>query len=130
MEPSAVLDKLKSFVETKKPSEKKGHVGIVTSVIFFFVGLIALVVFAWRSSRNSKELAKLRHEKFARTVEKGNQAVSVSVEKNKKRSKKISREVESIESKILSIDESIKKAENARQKDKEAINSITSWGDL
>jgi len=130
MEPSAFLEKLKGFVESKKEEKKNGNAGWIASIIVFIVAIIGIFVFAWQANKKSKELAMLRHEKNKREVEKKNAEVDRKVEENDMRVAELDVKIGELEAEIDKADASIKKTEEARSKDQEAINSITSWNDI
>lgn len=130
MEPSKFLEKLKGFVETKKEAKKEGNAGWITGLIVFIVALIGVFVFAWQANKKAKELARLRHEKNKREIEQKNTETQRRVAENDKKSGRLGEEIVDLRDKIHKTDVAIAKAEEARHKDREAINSITSWNDI
>ncbi len=131
MEPSKLLEGLKSFSAKKKEKDgKDSHIGVITGFLLFLVSLIGMFVFAWISSRRSRELAKLRHEKNVRSIEVANNRTRAKVEKNDSRVSELELKTAEHKNKIAVIDEQIKKLEETHRKDKEAIDAISGWDDI
>jgi hypothetical protein len=82
------------------------------------------------SSKNSRELAKLRHEKNKRKVEEENLQVKIHRELNDKRILNLAIEVDKNKIKIEDIDRKIEEAKKAHQENLKNINSITGWKDI
>ena len=132
MEPSAFLEKLKGFVETKKEKRQEGNgkAGWITGIIVFIVALIGVFVFAWQANKKAKELAKLRHEKNKREIEQKNAETQRRATENDKESEELGKQIVKVRGEILEVDNAMAEAEKARSRDREAINSITSWNDI
>jgi len=128
--PSSLLEKLKASIETKKEAKKEGNAGWITSIIVFFTVLIGVFVFAMVANKNAKELAKLRHEKNKKEIEQANMATARRVAENAKESDKLGDDIMKIKDEIHKVDVAIAKTKESRHKDREAINSITSWNDI
>jgi len=129
MNPSKVLKSLKSFSEKKK-EKKNGHIGIIGGIVLFFVSLAGMFVFAWISSRRSRELAKLRHEKNVRAIGIANKVSQSKVEKNDSRVSELELDVSVSNKRIDEIDKEIKKLEDIHRRNKEAIDAISGWDDI
>jgi len=131
MEPSKLLESLKSFSAKKKEKNgKDSHIGAITGVVLFLVSLVGMFVFAWISSRRSRELAKLRHEKNVRSLEIANKVATSKVEKNDELVSELKLDVSRSKNKIAVIDGKIEELEKVHQKDKEAIDAISGWDDI
>jgi septal ring factor EnvC (AmiA/AmiB activator) len=130
VEPSKFLEKLKGFVETKKEAKKEGNAGWITGLIVFIVALIGVFVFAWQANKKAKELAKLRHEKNKREIERKNAETARQVAKNDEESDRLGKQISDLGGEIHKTEVAIERAKEARHKDREAINSITSWNDI
>lgn len=130
MEPSEALDKLKGFVETKKEEKASGVSSWVTGIVIFFVVVIGMFIFAWQSNKNAKELAKLRHEKNKAEIEQANAEAAKKIEENGLKQAELEKKIEESITEISEINKGIKKAEAAREADKQAIGTITSWKEV
>ena len=125
MNPSELLKKLSDSVE-----KKKNENSWIAYVAISGISLVSIFIFAWVSSKNSRELAKLRHEKNKRKVEEENLQVKIHRELNDKRILNLAIEVDKNKIKIEDIDRKIEEAKKAHQENLKNINSITGWKDI
>jgi septal ring factor EnvC (AmiA/AmiB activator) len=131
MEPSELLEKLKGFTETKQEAKKEsGSSSWIVAIVMVFVVLIGVFVFAWVANKNAKELAKLRHEKNKREIEEENAKVAAEAEKNDVKRAELEKLASETRAEIDKVDKAIKNVEAARDTDRAAIDSITSWNDI
>lgn len=130
MTPNSLLKSLEKVAASSQRKEKNGNAGWVTSLIMFFVALVGVFIFAWASSRNSRELAELRHEKNKREIEHKNAEVARKVSGNELEWQTISVDIGGLKQQITDLDNVIKEIEVARKQDLDAIDSINSWKDV
>ncbi len=92
--------------------------------------LVAVAVFAWISRRDARELAKLRHEKKVREVERAQADLdakiateTVTIDQHQKR-------IDESDVRVRELSVQIKKVEARLAVDKEAIDRIRTWDDV
>ena len=132
--PSQALANLLKTVEANRvPDDEKKTASPkswISAIIIFFVVMIAVLVFAYVSTRNSKELARLRHEKNKRDIMAKNKEAMSSVEKNDVAIAEHEVAIETLHKEMDGIDAEIAKIEHARKMDHKAIELITRWRDI
>lgn len=126
MDSSKLLKKLSSSIEEKKESKNSW----VASIVIFLISVFAIFIFAWASGRNAKELAKLKHEKNKRKVEKENLAITMHRELNEEKILNLAIKIDRNKTEIKEIDDEIEKVAKAHQENLKNINSITGWKDI
>lgn len=125
MQPSELLKKLSSLADKKR--EKSSW---AASVVVFIVSIFAIFIFSWVSSKNSKELARLRHEKNKKKIEEENLQIKIHRELNDRKILDIAIEVDKNKIKIENIDREIEEAKKTHEENLKNINSITGWKDI
>lgn len=126
MKQSDLLKKLSSIVNDKKEKNNSW----VASLVIFFISVFAIFIFAWVSSKNSKEVAKLKHEKNKKKVERDNLNVTIKRELNEKRLIDLALKIDNNKNEIIELDRVIRVAEKAHFENLNSINSITGWKDI
>lgn len=124
------LESLLKTVQRNRSAKDGKPNGVVSAVIIFFVVIIATFVFAYASTRKSKELARLRHEKNKRDIETKNAETKRACTENAVEAARLGAEINQIEKEVDLLDEDIAIIEKAMEKDYKAIDAITSWRDI
>jgi septal ring factor EnvC (AmiA/AmiB activator) len=130
MEPSQILDSLKKFADTKGNEKASGKGGIWVSIVMGIVALIAIIVFAYVSNRNSKELARLKHEMNKREIEAENAKTASEAAENDAKRIELEKDVNKARAEMDKIDKTIVDVKEAMNKNRVAIDSIKSWDDI
>ena len=133
-DPSQALANLLKVVERNRAIDNEsGNAksnGWVSAIIIFFVVLIATFVFAYVSNRNSKELAKLRHDKNKRKILAENKEALAATTQNDFIITRCETEITELQREMDGIDMRLDKVEHARKTNHKAIELITSWRDI
>ena len=126
-----MLDWIVKAVKAQRPDDPKKN-GVKSWwrwPLMMVLVLAGMAVGAWLLKRNSRELAKLRHERHVREIEAENDAALVRVDLKEKEVADTLREVDKSMLRIKDIDLAIAEAEKRYAETNAKIDRIT-WDDL
>ena len=124
-----MLDRIVNAIEAQKPARGGGAKSWWRWPLLIVLLIVGLAIAAWVATRNARELARLRHEKFKR-LELAKQAdVDAKLAANYLSKQKHLDAAEKERERALEADLRLKAAENRHAKHVKAIDRIT-WADL
>ena len=123
-----VLDKLVKAVESQKSSESKGK-GWMKWIPIVLSSLFGMFLSAWIQYKDGRELAKLRHEKTKRLVEKRQAEVAAAVASHEEVLAGAMMRVSEAKERIEQIDFQIEEALERHEKNLAQIDRLR-WSDL
>ena len=120
------LDKIVNAIDRQR--EKKNSSPWVWLILIPLV-LAGIAIAAWVSTKDRRELAKLRHEKNKREIESENAFAEAEAKKSEAEAEEALKRVAEAEAEIITIDKRLKEVEKRHDENKELIERVT-WDDL
>jgi len=110
-------------------SETAARVGTssIWSILLPVVVLIGIAVYSWYARKNSRELAKLRHEKNKAKILKNKAMLDSELAGGQVKIDEIMKRVEELDEKIRIIDTDIRAEESRHEADVRAIDRMRTW---
>jgi YesN/AraC family two-component response regulator len=126
------LDKITGWVKHQGEKQQKRKVpwNWVTGLIVGAVALLAVGFMYWRSWKQGRELAKLKHERDVTEQEKAQAKVSEAMAVNQRRALKHKMEAERLKIYIETINEDLGKITNETTETNKKIDSLKNWRDV
>lgn len=126
------LDKITGWVkgQGEKQQDRKAPWNWITGLIVGVVALVAVGLMYWRSWKQGRELAKLKHERDVNEQERERAEVTKAMAINQKKIHTHSIEVQKAKNRIREIDEFIDEEEDKKAETCEKINALKNWRDL
>lgn len=126
-DPAPILDKLKGMVEAKTSG---GSMGAIDTLVVLAVVLATTAIWAYISSRNNAELAKLRHEKEVQRITAEKAAVDAKVAVNDAAIAAAQKQMVAANEQIAHIEADIRAEDQRYAANLRAVDRIHSWRDL
>ena len=124
-----MLDRIANAIEAQKPDRGDGAKSWWRWPLLIMLILAGLAVAAWVATRNARELARLRHEKFKRNQLARQAAVDAQVASNNTKRDRALAEVEKQNEKLLEAKLRLHAAERRHEFNRESIRRLT-WASL
>ncbi len=124
---------LSSLTEVaKESSEKKksGNASWITGLVMFFVALLGVFIFALISWKNSRELARLRHEKNVAKVKADNAVFDAAAAKNVEEVVELQGKLKEHLKEMTELSTKELEIKNTHMRNKKAIGEISNWDDI
>ena len=133
-DPSQLLTKIESLLKANSRSTDQAHRGEgrvgkswVWSLVLPILVLAAMAVVAWLSQRGSRELAKLRHEKFAANLEKEHAELFVKLDKNDALVEEAQKKIDASKDRLRIINADIAAEDKRHEANMHALHRIRTW---
>lgn len=134
LDPNKLLTQIEALLKKNSKSTDPHHGGTsrvskswIWAIILPLIALAGIAAFSWFAFSRNRELAKLRHEKFKRTVETEQSRIKAKVDENDQliaeEQKKYDAELKKLE--IIAAD--IRAEESRYEADLAAIRRIRGW---
>lgn len=130
------LDKIKNTLvglvseQSEKQEDRRGSWGWITGLAVTVVAIIGAAFVAYRSWKQGKELAKLKHEKDVAEAEKHRGEVASMVTSSEVRAAVWRKKGSEAEERLKKIDENLKGLEKDATRTQQELEALKNWRDL
>lgn len=126
------LDKLTGWVkgQGEKQQKRKAPWAWVTTLVVGAVALFAVGFMYWRSWKQGRELAKLKHKRDVAEQEKKRTSVSEAIAVTDKKIRTHSLEAERAKKRVDELDKDLGKITNESNETREKIDALKNWRDV
>lgn len=128
--PHPTLASIENFLKTKAGPEAKSTPPWAKYVLWAAAAALAMAVFWWVSRKQSKELARLRHEAEERKLMAESKALKEKLGAILTEVTQLQRAIDDASDRLKKTEERIHAVQAQRDADRRALDRIRSWSDL
>jgi uncharacterized protein HemX len=129
LSPDSLLSTLKSLTSKGESKEKGGGGSTIWKWLGPLLVLLAIATYSYLAFKKSRELAKLRHEKFKREEREKELELFKKLDENNKKVAEAEAELTILDEELRRIEQDIAAEEERHEANLRAIHSIRGWDD-